>query len=305
MGTGWLILSHMKLKRFVYLPIWLVLCSCTSGKLLVTSVDYQAIRTEFAQPERIPNDAKIAVEYYFNDKGELQPIVYNLTDEIMMIDQTKSFVILPGGASKSYYDSNVYTTTSGTYESSTSGTTFNLGAIASILGVGGPVGTLLGATSVNNSSTTGLIRQNSVAITDQPMVNIGPKGSIGMSKAYQIPGIGRDFSSKHHGVDMTSGNSPVKFSVCITYSADEGETFNKLVTNFYLSTSVSEKVHNRKLSLAFNNIYEKKPDALVENWYFFNIPNNIKEKTTDVLGEFLTHSQIYDYYIKGCLVDYQ
>lgn len=293
-------LSHL----LIAVPLGIALCGCTSGKLLVTSVDYQALRTEYAQPDGIPDNAKIAVEYYFNEKGEMQPIVYNLTPEIMMIDQTKSFVIMPGGISKSYYDNTVYTSTDGTFEASTQGTTFNLGAIASILGVGGPVGTLLGATSVSNSSTSGVMRQNSVAITDQPIVNIGPKGSIGLSKAYQIPGIGKGYTSKHNIVDTKNESSPCKFSVCITYSVDDGQNYTKLVTNFYLSSSISEKVDNRKINNAFYRIYDKKPDALAENWFLFNITNNLKAKSENGL-EFLEHSQLYDYYIRGYLVDYQ
>ncbi len=73
----------------------LLLVSCgTSGNLSVPRVIYQSIRTEYAQPAVIPENAQIAVTYLFNERGEMQPIVNNLTGDVMIIDQTKSFVIM-------------------------------------------------------------------------------------------------------------------------------------------------------------------------------------------------------------------
>ncbi|MDE7141307.1 MAG: hypothetical protein K2O33_00230, partial [Muribaculaceae bacterium] len=151
----------MKKHLFCGIAATLLLGSCTSGQLSVGSVDYQSLRTDFAQPSSIPKDAKIAVEYFFNSEGRMQPVVYNLTSEILMLDQTKSFVIMPDGSSVSYYDPTVRTTTTGTYSSETTSSFFNLGGIAGALGIGGPLGMLLGATTVGSSHTDGLTRQNS------------------------------------------------------------------------------------------------------------------------------------------------
>lgn len=283
----------------------LVLCGCTSGSLSVKSVAYQSIRTDFAQPTSIPQDAKIAVEYFFNPQGEMQPVVYNMTSEILVLDQTKSFVIMPDGSSVSYYDPSVRTSTSGTYDSETNGTTFNLGGIAGALGIGGPLGSLMGSTTVGSSQTEGIIRQNTVTITDQPKVFIGPKGSVAMSKAYTIRGIGKNAYIDRNIIDISSKLSPTKFSVCVTYSLDDGVTFEKLVTHFYVSSHLAVPVNNKKVSRAFYSIYDQKPDALVENMYMFIIPNNIKSETTDMMGYFLTHTNLYDSYTQGSLIDFQ
>lgn len=291
--------------------IWLITClvllsGCsTSGKLVVNSVSYQSLRTDFAQPKSISKEAKIAVEYFFNSKGEMQPVIYNLTSGILMVDQTKSFVIMPNGNSVSYYDPTVRTTTTGSYSSTTTGSSFNLGGITSALGIGGPIGALASATSIGSSHTDGIIRQNTVSITDQPQVHIGPKGSVAMSKAYSIEGIGWSTKSRDNIIDIPHGDSNVKFSVCITYSFDDGVTYNKLVTHFYESSHITVPVENRKVSKAFYKIYELKPDALAENMYLFTIPNNIKTVTTDAIGEFLTHSNVYDTYVYGSLIDFQ
>lgn len=291
---------------FMLITCLILLSGCsTSGKLMVNSVSYQSLRTDFAQPKSIEKDAKIAVEYFFNSKGEMQPVIYNLTSEILTVDQTKSFVIMPNGNSVSYYDPTVHTTTTGSYSSSTTGSSFNLGGITSALGIGGPLGALASATSVGSSQTDGIIRQNTVSITDQPIVHIGPKGSVAMSKAYSIDGVGRSAKSSGNIIDVPHAEANLKFSVCITYSLDEGVSYNKLVTHFYESSHITVPVDNKKVSKAFYNIYDLKPDALAESMYLFTMPNNIKTVTTDVMGDFLTHSNVYDTYIYGSLIDFQ
>lgn len=283
-----------------------MISSCsTSGTLSVNSVTYQSLRTDFAQPESIANDAKIAVEYFFNSKGEIQPVVYNLTSEILILDQTKSFVILPDGSSLSYYDPTIKTSSTGTYSSQTTGTTFNLGGVTNALGIGGVLGSLANATNLSSSHTDGTIHQNIVTVVDKPHVNIGPKGSVAMSKAYKIEGIGSTSNLNNNVIDVEPKASSVKFSVCISYSFDDGKTYEKLVTNFYISSNISIPVSNRKVSQAFYSIYKQKPDALAENMYLFMLPNNIQNITTDVMGDFLVHSNIYDTFIHGSLIDFQ
>lgn len=95
------------------------MASCNTKKLLIPTVGYQSVRTNYVQPTQIPSTAKIAVQYFINPQGEVFGVVYNLTDETMTIDQTKSFMVTTEGNSLSYYDPNVYTTTEGKYNSAT------------------------------------------------------------------------------------------------------------------------------------------------------------------------------------------
>lgn len=295
---------HVKLLG-ISLAAIVTLSGCkTSGRLAVNSVNYQAIRTKFAQPTSIAPEAKIAVEYFFNSKGVMQPVVYNLTDEVLVLDQTKSFVIMPDGSSVSYYDPTVRTTTTGTFESHTQGTSFNLGGVTRALGIGGVAGALASSTTVGSSSTFGMMRQNTVSITDQPRVLIGPKGSVAMSKAYKIKGIGETAQGLDM-VDVEPSLSPVRFSVCVTYSVDDGATFDKLVTEFYVSSQLLVPVRDKKVSNAFYNIYSRKPDALAENMYLFMIRDNIKKSNVRTSGEFITHDNVYDTYLQGSLIDFQ
>lgn len=296
------------MKRYY---IWLYtcllfLCSCnTAGILSVNSVSYQSLRTDFAQSDTIPNDAKIAVEYFFNKDGVMQPVIYNLTSDVLVVDQTKSFVIMPDGSSISYYDPTVYTSTTGTYDSFTTGSSFNLGGVTSALGIGGTIGLLASSTTIGSSHTEGYLRQNSVTKSDQPHIHIGPKGSVAMSKSFSIPGLGYSAISGSDFVDIAPKASKLKFSVCVTYSVDDEKTYEKLVTNFYVNSHITIPVYNKKVSEAFYKIYDMKPDALVENMYIFMMPNNIKSVSYGVSGDFIHNDEVYDTYIHGSLIDYK
>ncbi len=299
-------LFNPMLKRicFLFIVVWL-LCSCSTKNLLISGVSYQSVRTDFNQPTKVPDEAKISVEYFFNDTGNIQPVVHNLTDGILTIDQTKSFVIMPDGHSVSYFDPNTYSTTEGSFSSQTNSTTLNLGAVTSVLGLGGPIGTLASGISLGTASTTGGYSQNTVTRVDQPIINIGPKGLIAMSKAYKINGIGRTSKNFNSFIDVPYNQSSIKFSVCISYSVDDGNTFEKLVTNFYVNSNINEPADMRNVSNAFNKIYSKKPDALAENMFMFIIPNNIESVTTDVMSDFLIHTNVNDSYLRGSLIDFQ
>lgn len=271
-------------------------CS-TAGTLQIESVTYQSVRTTFDRPKEVPEDAKIALFYNITKSGELNVIVKNLTDEIMTIDNTRSFFVGTNGQSQSYYDPTVRTVSNTELSSKTEGASVNLGAIGGALGIGGSIGALLGGINVGGSSTGGTSKTTITYMADQPLVQLAPKADGAMSKSFQIEGIGR---SSHRSVNapnfvfQTQKESPYKFSVCISYSIDNGTTYNKLVTDFYINSSFSVPVNNLKTNDAFVTIYAKKPDALFEPLYFFYIDNNMP----------LMDNQ-FDVYNNGFLFDYQ
>ena len=69
-----------------------LLASCSSGRLAVSHVGYQSVRTTFRQPTEIPDDAEILVVYDISQHGEIVPVVMNRTSEIMILDQTMSLI---------------------------------------------------------------------------------------------------------------------------------------------------------------------------------------------------------------------
>lgn len=51
------------------------MASCNTKKLLIPTVGYQSVRTNYAQPTQIPSTAKIAVQYFINPQGEVFGVV--------------------------------------------------------------------------------------------------------------------------------------------------------------------------------------------------------------------------------------
>lgn len=119
----------------------LLLCSCsTAKKLQTTKVCYQSVQNLRPDLQPIPETAKIITIYTISDTGGLNIIVKNNTSGIIVVDKTKSFFISPNGTATSLYDPTIKTTTVTDLSSSTTGSNVNLGAVASALGIGGPVG---------------------------------------------------------------------------------------------------------------------------------------------------------------------
>lgn len=285
------------------------LSSCSSTKRLqIQGVSYQSIRTSFARPDQVPKDARIAVEYFFDDNGRVQPVVCNLTDEILTIDQSKSFLVNTDGVSTSYYDPNVYTTTSGAFESSTQGSSFNLGAVTSALGVGGVLGHLANGTTLHSSNTSGSYSSNSVAIYDQKQITVGPRGMVALGKQFKVKNLGwSGINYRNSFTDLSRSKSPLKFSITISFSFEESGAQEKLTTDFYVNSSINIPATNNVTSTAFNTIYKKKPDALAEYLYMFLVQDNVAEVEEDVDPWYGIRfsNQVNKAYMQGFLIDYK
>lgn len=285
-------------------------CS-TAGHLNVSAVTYQSINTKKPQPQEttIPTDASILATYAINQNGQIGVIIKNLTDEILTIDQERSFFINTTGESQSYFDPNVYSSTQTNYSFGTSGTSVNLGSIASALGIGGRLSTLLGGIGVSNSSTVGNSISNTIIITDQRQVNIGPRGTIGLSKAFHITGVGKNKVSPAAAMpSLTYKDSPLHFSVCLSYSLNGGESFEKLITDFYVSASMYSPVDRMgKVNDALKKIMVQKSDLLAQPWYMINFNNNIASVIGDNfwIEQSYTQHKTYDNILNGIIYDYQ
>lgn len=254
--------------------ISVILTSCSSSYLSTDRVAYQSVRTTFAQPDDnnpIPEEVEIIVAYSISGNGDLTAIVFNRTDEIMTIDQTKSFFVNSNGVSTSYYDPTVRTTSTTNSYSSTTGGSVNLGAVAGAFGVGGPVGTLLGGVNVGGASTDGTSTTYITQVADLPEVSLSPHSQAAMSKVYNISGIGGRMYGETTSLDLDKKNSYCTFSVCISYSIDDGKSYKKLVTYFYANSKIVVPVSKYKnVNDALRKIYAAKPDALNEPYYNIN-----------------------------------
>lgn len=289
---------RMKFLNFIGLMGCIAfMVSCSSTKLTTNSVAYQSITTKHAQPTQtspIPEDAKIAVGYMISSDGNLTAVVYNRTSEIMIIDQTMSFFVNSNGTSTSYYDPTVRTTSTTDLSSTNKGASVNLGSIAGALGIGGVVGQLANGINVGGSGTSGQALTNTTYVADQPRISLSPKSNGAMSKIFNIAGIGKAALKQSIGIfsRLNENESYCRFSVCISYSLDGGNTFDKIVTEFYADSKVIVHVANHgKVNEALRQIYTSKPDALSEPWWMLYFANNMD------LGN--------DCMVQGVLFDYQ
>lgn len=284
----------MKIYHFL-LGCCVAACLFSCGTVIKNeSITYFSIRSRHAQPtpeSPIPDAAKIAVSYQVNNRGLLTATVFNRTDEIMTIDQTLSFLVSMGGQSTSYFDPTVRTTTVTDVNSATRGGSVNLGALAGALGIGGTVGRLANGINLGGANTNTSAVTNSTYIADQPKVSIGPRGSGIMSKTFSIGTfpMQKEFSAPNFD------SSPYHFTVCITYSTDNGKTFQKLVSEFYINAYYHIAVKERgKMNNALRELYQKKPDAINEKIWCLSTAPNIDGTHFSVNKEFCT-GVIYDY----------
>lgn len=292
------------------LCLCLLLSSCGKKTLEVYGVGYQSVNTKTPQEaeiKEIPAGARIMLSYAISQNGELGVFVKNLTDEILVVDQEMSFFINTDGLSTSYYDPNVYTTSQTDFNATTTGSSFNLGALASAIGIGGPIGSLLHGTSLSSSSTYGTSTSNSVSITGQKRVSIGPRGTVMLNRRFRISQIGKDkWLTNKTLSNYTYDDSPIRFSVCIYFSSDEGKNFEKKITDFYVSSfAYVPKTKGVDINNGLREIMTFNPSLLNQPWSLIYFPNNIEVDSEDDLFMPISSSQVYDYYINGMLFDFQ
>lgn len=276
--------------------LMLIMSSCGSQKLITSKVAYQSVRTT-EYHEKVPENAKIAVVYAITPQGKLTVNVFNKTTDVMIIDQTLSFFVDTDGKSYSYYDPTVRTTTNTSTTSSTEGASVNLGAIGRAVGIGGPLGSLLGGINVGGAETVGSSVSNTTYFADQPQIALGPGGSGVMSDYFPISNWGENYLNnvQNSFVAELDAESPSRFSVCIAYSVDGGNTFEKLVTKFYVNSQIIKLVRNQgEVNDALQDVYRTKPDALYEPCWLLYFENNINSSRN-----------VYDSRFCGTLIDFQ
>lgn len=273
----------------------MLLSACGSEQLVTDKVIYRSLRTSYAQPNEsnpIPEKAKIIACYEITDAGLFKVTVINNTDEIMIIDNTKSYFI-SDGKSNSYYDPTVRTTSETNLSSGTKGVSANLGSIGNLLGVGGKLGNVLSGINVGGSGTSGNAVTNTTYITDQQQTSIGPHGNVQMAHVYPITGF-NDYNLVTK-TDYNEKNSVLKFSVCISYSLDEGKSFQKLVTNFHSNAVCVVPVTDNKVNNSLRQVITVKPDAFAEDWWMIKINYSSAYFESEVPTKILGTGALYDY----------
>lgn len=257
-----------------------LLTSCRSPEYLnVSGVAYQSVRgTNSVDYERIPKDATIIVYSSVNQNGVVEVTVKNNTDKIMTIDRTKSFFRDGSNNSIPYYDPTVAVNTQSTTVGNTTGTNVNLGSIARAAGVGGAIGTALSGVNVGSTNSEATTNSESIYHIDQPQIHIAPYGSASMGRQFNATGLGRDFlgeainsSMQDVNNNFTPEHTYASCNICISYSVDDGATYETLLIDFYANTLLIGKVRQTgQVNDALRRIYIGKDDALTEQWYLIH-----------------------------------
>lgn len=283
-------------KKITYTILSIVLASCGSGKLTTSSVAYQSVRTRHAQPTQsspIPDEAKIVVAYSISESGALTAIVYNRTSETMTIDQTMSLFINSNGQSIPYFAPAVGTTSTTSRQSVTKRRPANISATSKPIDRNGTAGKAHSSIDLRDTGMTGIATTNYTYMAYQPRVTIAPNSKGALSKAFKINGIGKNGlkAGEASSVSLNEGESYCRFSVCISYSLDNGETFDKITTNFYANSKLIVPVTQEgKVNEALRKIYQTKQDAINEYWWLLhfnsNIPTGYNDRVQGVLYDY-------------------
>lgn len=251
-----------KLTHCIFCLMIVMLSSCKTQYLDVTGIAYQSLRPtkEVNNNSEIPKDAKIIVKYIIGIHGGLNVIVQNNTDKILTIDRTKSFFRDASGNSVPYYDSVVRTTTQSTTSGNTSG---------------------------------GSVHPDS--FVNQPQISIAPHGSASMGRSFDVSSVGTDFLEAANTTSTSDVNNTftpqqtyATCNICISYSVDDGNKYETIITDIYANTLLVYKVWNKGMvNEALRNLYQNKKDALAENWYILYFASNkpaYKAKTTEIIN---------------------
>lgn len=296
----------MKIRNVILLTaiaLCLSMASCSPIRN-VSRISYQSFRTTFAQPDKehpIPEEAEIVLMYDISDKGDINVIVYNKTDEIMTIDQTKSFFVSSNGKSQSYFDPTIRTISQTNSSSTSGGASVNLGSIANLLGVGGSLGSMLYGVNVGGGKSSGTAVTEVTQMADQPTVSLAPKSYAAMSKTFNEPMIGMDVTNTK--LEMTEKDSECKFSFCISYSVDDGKSYKKLVTDFYSNSRIVVPVSkNEELNNALREIYKMKTDAIYEPFWQLIFDDSLRRYYN---SSNINREQFKYIYTNGIFFDFQ
>ena len=257
-----------------------VLSSCKSTEYLsVSGVAYQSIRgVKTVNYESVPSDATIIVYSSVDQNGIIEVTVKNNTDKIMTIDRTRSFFRDGNDNSVPYYDPVVAINTQSTMVGSTTGASVNLGSVAKAAGIGGAIGTALSGMNVGGANSTATTNTETTYFIDQPQIHIAPHGSASMGRQFNVTGFGWEFlgeaiNSTIQDVNniFTPEHTYASCNICISYSLDDGASFETLIIDLYANTLLVSKVRQTGLvNEALRRIYISKRDALTEQWYLIH-----------------------------------
>ncbi len=268
--------------------------SCAAQyQLRLSKVSYLSIRSnESKSVKDIPQNATIAILCDVDSNGDVQVFVKNNTDKIMTIDKTKSFFSNSKGNSFAYYDPTVNVVSESTTKGKSTGSSVNLGAIASAVGVNGPVGTALSGVTVSGEDSNSRTTTNTSYYVDQPQISIAPH-------AKQL--IGRTFNESTFCVSnydsegfWYTDSQNHSCNVIVSYSIDEGKSYETISLSLIRNAlSVSPINQFGYVNDALREILSQKNNALDEYWYTICIAGKWRWQMKNANFQYETYEKNY------------
>lgn len=252
-----------------------IFLSC-SPQLSTSTIAYQSIRSD-KQLSSIPDSAMIGIAYSFTSEGALVCVVKNYTDEILTIDQTRSFLIEPSGTSIPFYDPNMTATSTTEFSANSIGGAYGLSGVTGALKLTQTLSSILGGFSFNFSHIKGHAVTHTTIMKESPQISIAAKSHGALPKCQYVKGVGiSEFVGRTEQFkEFNKEQAECKFSVTLTFSFDNGKTYQSINTPFFVSSiAVSNVKEHGKLNDALRSILTRKPDAIYEQWWMLFANDN-------------------------------
>lgn len=208
-------------------------------------------------------------------RGAYKVCLTNKTNYPIYVDLASCFKV-GGGKGKTWYDDKVISTNSG----GQSGSSLNLGAVTSALGIGGIVGTLAGGIGVGKSNSSGVSTSESM----QRILSIPPRSTVTLPGEKSVVGkevverfefphfLKRNFKEKvgmkkYVFTDFAQHDSPMRIDYYITYSTTpEFRTYSTVPIHLYIRTVIgceSSPIYWK------DDVSEHEPEYLIHSWVTF------------------------------------
>lgn len=293
----------MKIKTiyslFLGMSILLFNACASKNYIIPQGVAYRSIHATNGTTveSEIPDSAKIIVQYRIGYKVSVY--IKNNTDEIMVIDKAKSFFRNADGISQMYWNPEVKTHTTSSTSGGTKGVSVNLGGLT---GIG-----MLSGVNVGGGTSSANTNTNTTYDIDQQIISIAPHSGKDIGRYFYVrkeslvadlKALIKEYEKNTFTMmSFTPKNSTLRFGISITYSVDNGQTFDRIDNDFYANTLIiSRPKQEGQLNEAVREIYINKPDALQEPWYQMYFHSKISGGWGNRDGDWLDNStSFYNY----------
>ena len=148
--------------------------------------------------------------------------IENKTDATIYIDKGNTFKIYPDGSYETYFNNKQINVTNG----GSTGVGINLGGVANVLGIGGAVGTLAGATTVGGASQSAVTE----SYTQERILIIPPHAFSYLSEFKEVHVKGKQYKTISRGESwdfLKFKNMTIKKGECIHYDEADSPYWNK------------------------------------------------------------------------------